>query len=302
MNIGTTPYIWQNGTFVRWENAKTHVLSHALHYGSSVFEGIRVYPTGKGPALRLVKDHVARLFYSASTMRMKIPFTQSQIFKAIVETVRKNKLNEKGYVRPLAYYGYGKMGVNPVGAEVNLIIACWPWPTYLADTPIAVKISKFIRIHPKSCFVDAKVCGYYVNNIFAIQDVVGPGCDEALLLDFKGNIAEGPGENFFIVKKGIIYTPPLGTILKGITRRTVIDLARKLGYRVVEKDIKPRDAYAADEAFFTGTAAEVTAIGSIDGHSINKKKTGPIVGHLKKEYLDLVTGKSQKLKNILTYV
>ncbi|MDF2378617.1 MAG: branched-chain amino acid transaminase [Candidatus Gracilibacteria bacterium] len=297
----TTKYIWMNGKLIPWKKATVHVLTHTLHYGSGVFEGIRVYETTEGPAIRRLKDHVRRLFASAKSLRMKIPFTQKQVEEAIIKTVKKNKL-KAGYIRPLAYFGYGQMGLRVKGCPVELMIACWPWGKYLSENPIKVKSTKIMRIHPQTCYPESKVCGYYVNSIFAVNDVVGKDCDEALLLDYKGNIAEGPGENFFMVKKGVIYTPPLGTVLKGITRETIMMIANDLGYIVKEKSLKLKDAYTADEAFFTGTAAEVTPIGSIDGKKLSKGKLGPVTEQIRTSYMAAVHGEDKRYKKMLTVV
>ena len=216
----TTQQIWQNGKFVKWATATTHVLTHALHYGSGVFEGVRFYETDRGPAIFRLKEHVRRLFYSAKTLSMKIPYTQKQISEAIIQTVKVNKI-KSGYIRPLCFFGYGKMGLNPTGAPVEIVIACWPWGSYLGGKPIKVQTSKFIRIHPKSLVHDAKVCGHYVNSILASIEMQRLRCDEALLLDYRGYIAEGPGENIFFAKKKVLFTPQLGTILNGITRDTI---------------------------------------------------------------------------------
>lgn len=296
-----TKYIWMNGKFVLWKNATTHVLSHALHYGSAVFEGTRVYDTAEGPAIFRLKDHTKRLFYSAKSLMMTIPFSEKEINEATVKTIKKNKLKQ-GYIRPMAYYGYGKMGLNPKGASLKVFIACWPWGKYLSDKPIAVKISSFVRIHPRSSVTDAKISGHYVNSIMAVQELDGTKYQEALLLDYKGNIAEGPGENFFIVKNGVIYTPPPGNILSGITRDTIFEIARDLGLKIEEKILKPRDALSADEAFFTGTAAEVTAIGSIDDRDLNGGKMGPVTEKIQTAYMDIVHGRNKKYAKYLTYV
>jgi len=289
-----------NGKLMAWKDAQVHVLTHALHYGSAVFEGTRCYETPDGTAIFRLQDHTKRLFYSATCLKMKVPYTQRQMNDATLELLRKNELKE-GYIRPMVFYGYGKMGLNPKGTPVESMIACWPWGTYLSDKPISVKISPFIRIHPSSCYADAKVTGHYVNSICAVQDL-DSRYQEALLLDFRGYIAEGPGENFFMVKNGIISTPPLGTILKGITRATIMELAEDLGYQVVEKRMKPADAYGADEAFFTGTAAEVTPIGSIDGRKLNEGRMGSVTARIQKAYMDVVHGRNPVYAKWLTLV
>lgn len=296
-----TKYIWMNGKLIPWKKAQVHVLTHAMHYGSAAFEGTRVYNTAKGPAIFRLKEHTKRLFYSAKALKMKVPFSQKEINEATLETIRRNQLKH-GYIRPMIFYGYGKMGLNPIGAPVESMICCWPWGKYLSDDPIKVKISDFIRIHPKSTIADAKISGHYVNSIMAVLPLTNTKYHEALLLDYKGNIAEGPGENFFLVKKGVIYTPPLGTILSGITRATIFELAESLGYKIKEKNLKPKDLKGADEAFFTGTAAEVTPIGSIDDITFNKGKVGPVTSAIKEAYMDVVHGRNPAFEKYLSYV
>lgn len=297
----TTPYIWFNGAFLPWNKAQTHLLTHTLHYGCGVFEGIRVYNTDKGPAIFRLQDHTKRFFYSAKKMMINVPYSEAEWNEATIETVRKNKLMQ-GYIRPIIYLGYGKMGVDPKGARTDCAIACWPWGKYLSEDPIDVKIVKTRRLHPNSCVPDAKVTGHYFNSIMAIREIQGTHYREALLLDYKGNVAEGPGENFFIVKKNDVLTPPHGNILPGITRDTVMRLARDLGYRVQEKILKPRDVYQADETFFTGTAAEVTPIKSVDDHVFGNGAIGPVTSALKTAYMDAVMGKNRKYQDWLTLI
>jgi len=295
-----TKYIWLNGKFVKWEQAKIHILTHALHYGSGVFEGIRCYKTKKEPAIFRLNEHIERLFNSAQVLRIKIPFTKTQLKKAIIELIKINKI-EECYIRPIVFYGYGKMGLNPLGAEVNCAVIVWPWGKYLKDK-VKVKISKFIRLHPKSVISSAKVCGYYVNSILATFDAEDSKFDEAILLDYRGFIAEGPGENVFIVKNKIIYTPKLGNILPGITRDSVIKIAKDLKIKVVEKDISVKEFKNCDEAFFTGTAAEITPIYQIDNKVINKGEVGEITKILQERFYQIVHGEDKKYKNWLTYV
>ncbi|MEA2036448.1 MAG: branched-chain amino acid transaminase [Nanoarchaeota archaeon] len=296
-----TQFIWMDGKFVKWKDAKIHLITHTLHYGAGVFEGIRCYETDKGAAVFRLKEHIDRLYYSAKTINMKVEFSKEEFTEALKETIRKNNLKQ-GYIRPLIIYGYGKMGVNPEGAPVNCSISVWPWGKYLGEGAVKVKTSDFIRIHPKSTVSDAKICGSYYNSILASIDVKNKGYDEALLLDYKGDIAEGPGENFFVVKDGTILTPPLGTILKGITRESIMQLAKDEGIELEEKALKLDDVYSADEAFFTGTAAEVTAIASLDDKKIGKEAPGPITTKLRALFMDIVHGKNEKYKNWLNYV
>ena len=297
----TTEKIWLNGRMVPWQNANVHVLSHALHYGSGVFEGIRFYKTSAGPAIFRLKEHVARLFYSAKTLDMKIPFSRKEVVEAIQKTVRVNKI-PSGYIRPLAFFDYGKMGLNPTGAKVSLAIACWPWGSYLGGKPIRVKTSKRIRLHPDSVVTDAKVCGHYVNSILASLEIQKAKFDEALFLDYKGNVAEGPGENIFFLKKGVLHTPRLGSILAGITRDVIVQIAADFGVRTKEGNYKLRDFYAADEVFFTGTAAEVQPIASIDSKKIKNGKAGEFTTKLRETFLSAVAGEIPKYKKWLTVV
>lgn len=295
-----TKWIWMDGEFVAWEDAKVHVISHALHYGSAVFEGTRFYQTPKGPAIFRLNDHTERLLYSASAIRLPVEFSVAEINEATRATVRKNEV-PSGYIRPLAFFGEGKMGLRPEGANPHLIIACWPWGKYLADRPISIMISKFLRIHPQSLVTDAKVSGHYVNSILAVQEVAPLGFDEALLLDFEGNVAEGPGENLFLVKGGQLHTPALGTILAGITRKSIIKIAADLGIETVERKIRPEEIWEADEAFFTGTAAEVSPIGMVDGKAVGNGEEGEVTHRLKQAYHAIVTGHDDRYADWLTY-
>ncbi|KTC92579.1 MULTISPECIES: branched-chain amino acid transaminase [Legionella] len=297
----TTETIWHNGKFVPWADAKIHVLSHTLHYGGGAFEGIRFYNTEKGPAIFRLQDHVDRLFYSAATLKMELAYSKEEVISVIKEVVRNNNIDE-GYIRPLAFYGYSKMGVNPIGNPVEFVIACWPWGAYLPHDSIDIKVSSYIRIHPDSTVVDAKLCGHYVNGILASLELQGTHYHEALFLDSKGYITEGVGENFFLVKNGVIYTPKLGGILSGITRDTIIKLSRNLGFNVIEQDLTLEDAYQADEAFFTGTAAEVTAIRSINDQILAQADERKITSTIKKAYMDLVKGKNDDSLHYLTYI
>ena len=296
-----TKYIWMDGKFVDWKDAKIHILTHTLHYGLGVFEGIRFYETPKGPAVFRLKDHTRRLFNGAKKAYMDVPYTEEQINKAIVETIRKNEV-KAGYIRPIFFYGYGKMGLDPHGAPVNVSIAVWPWGSYLGEEAVKVKTSKFIRIHPESTYADCKICGHYVNSIFACLEAKEKGCHEALLLDYKGFVSEGPGENVFYIKDSKIYTPPLGNILPGITRDSVIQIAKDEGYEVVEKDTTLDELKNGDELWFTGTAAEVTSIKQLDDTIIGNGKVGPTTSKLRKIFLEAVHGKNKKYGKWLTYV
>lgn len=293
--------IWMNGRLVPWRDANVHVLTHTLHYGAGAFEGIRVYKTEKGPAVFRLAEHIDRLFYSAAALKMEIPFTRKQIIEGVLETLRANEL-EQGYIRPLVYLGYGVMGLNPRNAPVDVAIACWKWGAYLPHESIDVKISSFIRIHPQTTVADAKINGHYVNSIMAVLELRGTKYHEALFLDYEGNLAEGPGENLFLIRNGEIFTPQRGNILNGITRDTVIRIASDLGYKVTETVLSPSDAFGADEAFFTGTAAEVTPIQSIDDHVLGKGGVGPVSRKVKDAYLDVVYGRNERYVEYLTFV
>lgn len=296
-----TEKIWFNGSFVNWHDAKIHVLTHSLHYGLGAFEGIRFYDTDDGPAVFRLKEHIERLFKSAERAFMKLSYSQKEIMEAVKETIKVNNINA-GYIRPIAFYGYGKMGLNPEGASLDFAIAVWPWGSYLGEDAVKVKTSSFLRIHPKTTYTDAKITGHYVNSIFASVEARKAGFQEALLLDYQGNVAEGPGENIFIIKNRKLYTPQLGNILAGITRMSIIELARDEAYAVEERVLSLADVKNSDEAFFTGTAAEVTPISQIDTTIIGNGKTGAITAELKEKFLDIVHGRNKKYERWLSYV
>lgn len=289
-----------DGKLIHWKDAKVHVLTHSLHYGSGVFEGIRYYSTDNGSAVFRLSDHISRLFNSANTINMQIPFSEEEIVAAVIETVRINEI-KSGYIRPIAFFGYGKMGLKTEGAPVNVSIAVWPWETYLGANPVKIKTSSFIRIHQKSSSTESKITGNYINSILASVEATSSGYDEALLLDFAGKIAEGPGENIFIVRNGALYTPQLGNILPGITRNTIITLARDIDYEVHEIPLALEDIYDADEAFFTGTAAEITSIAKVDNVAL-KNSNGTITKKIREMYLGVVQGKNSDYENWLSYV
>ncbi|MFW5853250.1 MAG: branched-chain amino acid transaminase [Patescibacteria group bacterium] len=287
---------WLDGKIVNEQKAKIPLLTHSLHYGSAVFEGIRFYKTDNGSAVFRLRDHLKRLFYSAEVMGMKLPFSIKKTEEAVLETIRVNRFQE-GYIRPLIYFG-NKMGLDPQGADVHLVIAAWPWGKYLNDK-VRVKISSFIRIHHDSTDVRAKISGHYVNSILATSQARRVGFDEALLLDVNKKVAEGAGENIFFVKNNNIITPKSGSILPGLTRDTVMILVKEMGYKVIEKSITPSDLKNFDEAFFTGTAAEVTMIKSIDKH-IFKQFT--VSEQIKEKYDLVVRGQDKKYKKWLTKI
>ncbi|HEV7801225.1 MAG TPA: branched-chain amino acid transaminase [Burkholderiales bacterium] len=298
-------HIWYDGKLVPWRDANTHVLTHSLHYGLAVFEGVRAYKTVEGTAIFRLKEHTERLFNSAHIYMMKIPYTREQIMEAQKEVVRANKLDEC-YIRPIAFYGSEKIGVSPKGASVHVAIAAWPWGAYLGadaiDKGIRVKTSSFARHHVNVSMCRAKYSGTYANSILANLEATEHGYDEGLLLDVDGFVAEGSGENLFMVKNGCLYEPELTSALIGITRDSVISLANEMGYKVIAKRITRDDLYIADEAFFTGTAADVTPIRELDGRTIGEGKRGPITTRIQKAFFDSVTGKAEKRREWLTPV
>lgn len=296
-----TKYIWMNGELVKWKDAQVHVLTHTLHYGGGVFEGIRVYKTARGPAVFRLKEHIDRLFYSAAQLQMKIPYTPEEVSAAVLKLLAENEL-EQGYIRPIVYYAYGIMGLKPYQAPVHVGIAAWPWGKYLAHDSVAAKISKYMRIHPGSTVADAKICGHYANSILAALEIRETKYHEALFLDYRGLVAEGPGENFFLVKNGELITPSVGSILPGITRDTVKQIAAHKGIKVIERDIRPEEIFSADEAFFTGTAAEITPVESVDDKVIGKGGIGAISADIKQTYADIVYGRNAEFDHFLTYV
>ena len=306
MPISETKYIWFNGKFVEWNEAKIHVLTHTLHYGSGVFEGIRCYKTPKGPAIFRLRDHIERLFRSAKAIKIEIPYTVDILSDAVAETVKVNNLDEC-YIRPIVFRGYGEMGLNPLGSPVEVVIAVWPWGAYLGEESlkrgVKVKLSPYTRIPKKAFPPNVKATGIYVNSILAKIDAVMDGYDEALMLDENGFIAEGPGENIFIVKNEVLYTPPDdSTILLGITRDSIIKIAENLGYKVEKVNIDKDMLYNADEAFFTGTATEVAPICEVDGRRIGDGKPGKLTIKLQQEYLKIVRGGNLDYEFWLTYV
>jgi len=297
--------IWYDGKLVPWRSATTHVLTHSLHYGLAVFEGVRAYNTVNGTAIFRLKEHTQRLFDSAHIYMMKIPYSREVIMEAQKEVVRANKL-ESCYIRPIAFYGSEKMGVSPKGASVHVAIAAWPWGAYLGaealDKGIRVKTSSHARHHVNVSMCRAKYSGTYANSILANLEATEHGYDEGLLLDVDGFVAEGSGENLFMVKNGKIYEPELTSALIGITRDSIITMARDMGYDVSARRITRDDLYIADEAFFTGTAAEVTPIRELDNRMIGEGRRGPITTKLQKSFFECVTGKSDKYREWLTPV
>ena len=298
-------HIWYDGKLVPWRDANTHVLTHSLHYGLAVFEGLRAYNTARGTAIFRLREHTERLFNSAHIYMMKIPYDRDTIMAAHKEVVRANKL-ESCYVRPIVFYGSEKMGVSPKGVSVHVAIAAWPWGAYLGadalEKGIRVKTSSFARHHVNVSMCRAKYSGTYANSILANLEATEHGYDEGLLLDVDGFVAEGSGENLFMVKDGKIYEPELTSALMGITRQSIIVLAEEMGYTVAARRITRDDLYIADEAFFTGTAAEVTPIREVDGRAIGTGKIGPMTARLQKSFFDVVNGKNDKYRDWLTPV
>jgi len=298
-------FIWHDGKLVPWRDATTHVLTHSLHYGLAVFEGVRAYKTIDGTAIFRLKEHTDRLYNSAHIYMMQMPYEKEVLLEAQKEVVRANNL-ESCYIRPIAYYGSEKMGVSPRGAKVHVSIAAWPWGAYLGEEGlvkgIRVKTSSFSRHHVNVSMCRAKYSGTYANSILANLEATQDGYDEALLLDVDGFVAEGAGENLFVIKDGQIYEPEIASALVGITRASVIQIAKDLGYEVKAKRLTRDDIYLADEAFFTGTAAEVTPIRELDNRLIGTGKRGPITEKIQSVFFDAVNGKVPAYKDWLTKV
>ena len=298
-------FIWYDGKLVPWREATTHVLTHSLHYGLAVFEGVRAYKSEIGTAIFRLKEHTDRLFNSAKIYMMDVPFTKQQLMDAQCEVVRANKL-DSAYIRPLAFYGSEKMGVSPVGAKVHVSIAAWHWGAYLGEEGLAkgirVKTSSFARHHVNVTMARAKVATTYANSILANLEATQDGYDEGLLLDTDGFVAEGCGENIFVVKDGRLYTPMLTTALDGITWRSVQAICADLGLTVEKTRLTRDDIYIADEAFFTGTAAEVTPIRELDRRVIGAGSRGPITEKIQTAFFDIVNGRNPKYHHWLTKV
>jgi branched-chain amino acid aminotransferase len=298
-------FIWYDGKLVPWREATTHVLTHSLHYGLSVFEGVRAYKTDNGTAIFRLKEHTKRLFNSAHIYQIPIPYDAETLEAAQCEVVRANQL-ESCYLRPLVFFGSEKMGVSPKGAQVHVAIAAWPWGAYLGEAALAegirVKVSSYARQHVNVTMPRAKVATTYANSIIANAEALQDGYDEALLLDTEGFVAEGAGENIFIVKDGMLVEPEIASALTGITRSTIHTLAADLGITVLTRRLTRDDVYIADEAFFTGTAAEVTPIREVDNRRIGAGRRGPVTERLQKAFFDLVQGRNPKYQNWLTKV
>ena len=297
--------IWLDGTFCDWKDAKIHILTHTLHYGTGVFEGVRAYETEQGPAIFRLQDHTSRLFKSAELIGMNIPYSQTELMEAQCESVKINKL-KNAYIRPLCFYGNEGMGLRADNLKVHASVSSWDWGAYLGEDKIKngikVKVSPFPKRAAESMLYKAKATGNYLNSMLALQDALSSGYDEALILDTENTVNEGSGENFFIVKNETLITPGLSTVLDGITRKTIIQLAADLEISTEEKKIELDEVYNCDEAFFTGTAAEVTPIIQINNESIGNRKPGKITSMLQENYFKLITGRYNKHSDWLTII
>jgi branched-chain amino acid aminotransferase len=297
--------IWYDGKLVPWREATTHVLTYSLHYGVGCFEGVRAYATPKGTAVFRLKEHTRRLFNSAKILGMKMPWTEAQADQAVLEVLKANTLKE-AYIRPMVFYGAEGMGLRADNLKTHMIVAAWTWGAYLGaenmEKGIRVKTTSFTRHHVNAAMCRAKANGQYINSMMALNEVLRDGYDEAMMLDTQGFIAEGSAENIFLVINGELHTPDITACLDGITRRTVIQLAQDLGMKVIERRITRDEIYVADEAFFTGTAAEVTPIREVDNRAIGAGRRGPVTEKLQKLYLEVVKGQSGKYAEWLTLV
>ncbi len=286
--------IWFDGEMVPWREARVHVLTHTLHYGLGVFEGVRAYKTDQGSAIFRLEEHTDRLFRSAHILNMDMPFDKATINEATRAAVRENDM-DAGYIRPMCFYGAEGMGLRADNLKTHVMIAAWNWGSYMGEenmrNGIKVRTSSYTRHHVNVTMCKAKSNGNYINSILALNEALASGCEEAMLLDAQGYVAEGSGENIFIVRNDVIYTPTLTSALDGITRATIIQLAREQGYEIVEKQMTRDEVYVADEAFFTGTAAEVTPIRMVDGRNIGSGTRGPVTEKLQTLYFDLVHGR-----------
>ena len=297
--------IWLDGEMVPWREAKTHVLTHTLHYGLGCFEGVRAYNTANGPAIFRLKEHTDRLFRSAHILNMKMPFSKEELNEAQRAAVRENNLDE-AYLRPMVFLGSEGMGLRADNLKVHVMVAAWSWPSYMSpeakEMGIKVRTSSYTRHHVNITMCKAKANGNYINSMLALNEAIASGCEEALLLDNEGYVAEGSGENIFILRDGVLHTPELTSCLEGITRQTILDFARELNIPVKERRITRDEVYIADEAFFTGTAAEVLPIRELDGRVIGAGKRGPVTEKLQAMYFDAVKGKLESRNGWLTHV
>ncbi|HEY1332060.1 MAG TPA: branched-chain amino acid transaminase [Actinomycetota bacterium] len=303
MPIPEVQKIWVDGELVDWHEAKVHVLTHALHYGSGVFEGIRAYETKRGPAVFRLQDHLRRLSRSCHLYHMEVPYSAEELREAVKATIRVNEL-QACYIRPLVFRGYGEMGLNPMLAPVNVFIAVWPWGTYLGEealeTGVRAKVSSWKRNDHNTLPPAAKATGQYINSSLAKMEAVKAGYDEAIMLNLEGLVSDGSGENVFVVRDGVIMTPPLSACcLEGYTRDSVIAIGRDQGYEVVERDLSRSDLYSADEAFYTGTAAEITPIREVDDRTIGSNGRGPITKEIQETFFAAVRGEIDRYQSWL---
>ena len=298
-------YIWYNGKFVPWQKATTHVLSHGLHYGSGIFEGIRAYSNKRDTYIFRLKEHYDRFYNSAKVAFIKLPYSQKILEEATIKLIKKNNLKDC-YIRPLAFIGEGAIGINPGSNKVNIIIAAFKWGTYLGDEGvkkgIRTKISSFSRMGVNSFMTKSKISGNYINSVFAKREALLSGYDEALMLDTDGYVSEGTGENIFIVRDGLIKTTPITTVLEGITRNCVLNIAKRNNIHVVEQKFTRDELYIADEVFLSGTAAEITPVREVDDRKIGNGKPGKITKMVQKEYLEMVKGISNTNSGFLTKI
>ena len=300
MGVKETKFIWMDGKFVEWKDAKVHILTHALHYGSAVFEGIHSYKTDNGAAVFRLDDHIKRLFHSAHALSIKPRFTKNQLKNAIKRIIKINKVSD-AYIRPLAYYGYGNIGVYPKDVPTSIAIITIPWEHYYSNN-LRINISKFIRHSEKETIYGTKISGNYANSILAMYEARKRGFDEALMLDPDGYVCEGPSENIFIVKNGKLITPNSRSALPGITRKSILEMSKSIGIKAYEKKVTRNEVKNADELFFCGTATEIAPIISIDGKKIGNGKIGEITSKVRDKYYNIVRGKDKKYKKWLTYV
>jgi len=307
MPLTPTEKIWMDGRLVDWDDAKIHVLTHSLHYGMGVFEGIRAYPTSDGPAVFRLTDHIARFFSGAHILGMVMPYSPAEIIGAVNSVVKASGL-DACYIRPIAYLGYGEMGLNPMQCSVSVAVACWPWGAYLGDEGIAngirLKVSSWARLDPRATPTAAKATGAYINSSLAKVEAMLAGYDEAIMLTTEGLVSEGTGENVFVVRHGRLLTPPASAAgaLEGITADSVRTIAHDLGYEVAEVSLRRTDLYMADEAFLTGTAAEVVPIASVDDRSVGAGKPGPMTKAIQEQFFHAVRGETGKYKDWVEHV
>jgi branched-chain amino acid aminotransferase len=303
MSIQEVDYIWMNGSLVNWSQANVHVLTHVIHYGTGVFEGIRGYWSGKNLFVFRLEEHLDRLFESSNLYFMKPEYTKKELTEATINLLKENKIEDNCYIRPLVYRGYGKIGLNPLSVPVNTAIIAFPFGKYIEAEAARCCFSSWRRIPSDVLPPESKACGNYINSVLAKVEAVKNGFDEAIFLDHNGYVSEGSGENLFIIKNNVVYTPPVySSILVGITRDTVMNLCKKMKMTLVERPITRTELINADEAFFSGTAAEITPIVEIDHHKIGEGKIGNVTEHLMKKFKEIVTGELKEYKNWLTPV